>query len=506
MQSMRRRAGLLSSVALLVAALAATARAEEKDFKTLLAEGNYKALADKLEAALDVSKLDPKLAWYVKENIAYLRRGGKPRVKGSEIVLVRGVRKDHIYEAAPGAGGKEYMLPNTIRYQRMKWDPRLNRINKYFAEATKNKGGDPKALIELEKVLADHAGKSQRSVLISAATQPARAFGPPFYIIRVAPERAIFNYVSNFAGEREVLLPFWILPHEIVAKVETYEEVLKHPVYVESKLKELDMSSTGTGWGADKDVWKLIEENIRAGKKNVLEGVDALKPPAPAAPAAPAPVAATAPDPAKPAPDPAQPVLNSKFAEGRNVGPDATEAEVERFVEKVEKHGGTVEFLPENDPRLPADVQGRTTLGIDGRPLVLLPEGAVKKFALIDELTHVLQMERELATFGVESLTRLFDDAAKGMGSALDKLKGWEIQGKKMILSLLGQDDPARRTVERSVERLERAGSAGLTEAARLSRLRAAEGIEAPAPVGQRTGFAERLDIEARARERAFRR
>lgn len=452
--------------------------ADDKDFKELIAEGDYKALADKL-ATIDVSKFDPALQWYVKENIEYLRRGGTPRNKGSEIILVRGVRKDHLYTAEPSSGGAEFMLPNTIRYQRMSWDKRLGRIAKYFAEATKNKGGDPKAVYEMDKVLADHAVRSQRSVLISASTRPVSMFGPPFYIIKVAPERVIFNYMG-LNGEREVLLPFWVLPHEVVAKVNTYQEVLDHPLYKESKLRELDMSSTGQ-WGGARDVWKKIEENIRAGKKNILAGLP--KKPAPAAPAAPA-------------------VLNSKFDEGRNVGPDATADEVSRFEEKVRRHGGEVERLPEGDERLPADVQGRTIVAENGRPLVLLPEGTVKKFALVDELTHVLQMEREIAESGVEGLSRLFDDAAKGVGSAVDKLRAWEIRGKKMILGLLGADDPARKTVERSVSQLERpVADAAVTDAARLSEMRTGTGILAPTPLGERTGFAERLNVEERARD-----
>ena len=50
-------------------------------------------------------------------------------------------------------------------------------------------------------------------------------------------------------GEYEVLLPFWVLPTEIVAKVETYQELIEHPLYQQSKYKDLQMRSHGYGSG-----------------------------------------------------------------------------------------------------------------------------------------------------------------------------------------------------------------------------------------------------------------
>ena len=161
------------------------------------------------------------------------------------------------------------MLPNRIRHLRSAWDKRLPYFDRYFEEATDLLGGSGADLRELDKIIEHHKGgglgtsaNSVKSVLISTSTRPLSNFGPPYYIIKTAPERCIFNY-EGLSNEFEVLLPFWILPHEIVARCETLDEVLNHPLYQQSQLKELEFR--GDDWSGPNN-WTKLEQNVRAGR------------------------------------------------------------------------------------------------------------------------------------------------------------------------------------------------------------------------------------------------
>ena len=61
---------------------------------------------------------------------------------------------------------------------------------------TTERGGNGKSMHELGKIIDHHKGgglgtnaNSVKSVLISASTTPQQNFGPPYYILKVAPER-----------------------------------------------------------------------------------------------------------------------------------------------------------------------------------------------------------------------------------------------------------------------------------------------------------------------------
>ncbi len=278
----------LTSLLLLFLA-AGVSSAQDLDWKKLVERGEYAKLADKLEPYLDSSKADEKLRFYLDSTLGYLRRGAKAKISGSEIVLVRGAKNDRLYQM-PQAGGRKrkdnheglfeephlypsggprLFVPNRIRYMRRSWDDRLPAYQDYFTEATDLLGGNGSALQELEKIIEHHKGgglgtsaNSVKSVLISTSTRPLTLFGPPFYVIKIAPERCIFNW-KGLSGEFEVLVPFFILPHEIVARCDTYEEVLNHPVYKASKLKDIPFREGG--WSGPNN-WEKIEQNVRAGR------------------------------------------------------------------------------------------------------------------------------------------------------------------------------------------------------------------------------------------------
>lgn len=144
--------------------------------------------------------------------------------------------------------------------------------------------------------------------------------------------------------------------------------------------------------------------------------------------------------------------LNSQIA----TGPDATEADVANFAEHVARHDGTVERVEEGDPRLPDGASAHTTLGPDGRPLVLLPEGGVKKLALVEELTHVIQLAREVARTGAAEVGQLLDDARDGVDAAVAKVERWEVDAHKLMLHLLGIEGEARVDVAQRLAEHER--------------------------------------------------
>ena len=91
-------------------AFAPLAQAEDLDFKKQIEQGRYADLADKLEGYLDLGKADAKLRAYLQMNIDYLRRGAKPRVPGSEVILVRGAKNDRLYQMPNAQGRKRRSL------------------------------------------------------------------------------------------------------------------------------------------------------------------------------------------------------------------------------------------------------------------------------------------------------------------------------------------------------------------------------------------------------------
>ncbi len=425
-----QRLSLALVVAVAGAASLGAARAQDDlDFKKLMERGDYAALADKLRQHLNLERADPKLRRYLEMNLEFLGRGARAAQPGNELILFRGAKNDQVYKMPASSGGFGLMLPNSIRHMRTSWDKRLPRIDAYFREATTLLGGNGDQLRELERIIEHHKGgglgkssNSVKSVLISTSTRPLSTFGPPWYIMKVAPERAIFN-TKGLSGEYEVLLPFWILPTEIVAKCETWEEVQKHPLYEQSKLKNL---SPGTGYSygsGGSNTWAIIEDNIRNGRPP-LEGVAGM---------------------------------NSYFpGEGVEVGPNASERDIARFTEKLARYGATVEWVNPGDPRLPEGVQGRTILGADGKPRVLLRRGApVKSFALIDELAAVLQLDRMLRARGPAEVESLLLRAQAGDPAARDVVNRWEIRPKRLLRGMLAPNDPARAALDRSIATLE---------------------------------------------------
>lgn len=425
-----RRLLLGAVVGLCLLSAQGAARAQDDvDFKKLMERGDYVALGQKLRQYLNLEQADPKLRRYLEMNLEFLARGARPASPGNELILFRGAKNDQVYKMPAASGGFGLMLPNSIRHMRTSWDKRLPRIDAYFREATTLLGGNGDHLRELERIIEHHKGgglgtssNSVKSVLISASTRPLSHFGPPYYILKVAPERAIFN-TKGLSGEYEVLLPFWVLPTEIAARCETMAELEKHPLYQQSKLKTLSPGNSYSYGSAGSNTWVIIEDNIRNGRPP-LEGVAGL---------------------------------NSYFpGEGLEVGPNASERDVARFLEKVGRHGATVEWVNAGDPRLPADVQGRTYLGPDGRPKVLLRRGApVKSFALMDELAAVMQLERMLKARGPAEVEALLMRAQAGDPAARDVVNRWEIRAKRLIRGMLAPNDPARAALDRSIASLE---------------------------------------------------
>lgn len=139
-----------------------------------------------------------------------------------------------------------------------------------------------------------------------------------------------------------------------------------------------------------------------------------------------------------------------------NVGPNASNEMLSKFIERVRKYGGVVERVAPGDPRLAANSQGRTLMTADGRIKVLLPaDRPVKKFALIDELTHVRQLSNMAKASSPAEVRLLMERAAGGDRAAKEVLLRWEIKAKKNVLLTLAPNDPARKVVQESIRRME---------------------------------------------------
>ena len=253
-------------LALLLAVTLASPALAQDHFKDMIEAGDYPRLADRLEEHLDLDKADPGLRTYLDYTLDYLRAGAPQPTDDDAIVVVRGIKNDKIYSMPPAAGGEALFLPPGIRWSSAPYRKRLRKIDRYFTEATTERGGDGKVLHELEKIINDHALSSTGSVFVSASTKPQALWGPKFVIIRIPAERAIFNYTSPFTNEREVLIPFFVLPTEVVAIVDTIDEVYDHPMMQANKFNDVDFQYTNWCGGETlkNNVWERIEANVRA--------------------------------------------------------------------------------------------------------------------------------------------------------------------------------------------------------------------------------------------------
>ncbi|RME75803.1 MAG: hypothetical protein D6785_14400, partial [Planctomycetota bacterium] len=397
-----------------------------KNFKELIEVEDYYSLGRKLEDFFErrgtLKKADASLRKYLLETIKILKYGD-PTPESEKITLIRGVKNDRIHGEA---NGRPFMLPNSINWGRGSWDKRLKKIDSFFRRATEMDGShgrvppgaDPKNYFDFESIIYHHAAStanSKKSVLISSSATAKSLWGPPFYVLRVSPKRAIFNYKSPFSSEWEVLLPLFVLPNEVVKRYDSYNEVLEDPLVKESPYFKL------TKKGNMKEHWKKIEENIRNGRPP-LEGISGL---------------------------------DSRY-ETYNVGPNAEKSLIEKFKAKLKKYGAELEWVSSNDSRLSPNGQARTYVTEDGRIKVLLPKDlAVKKFALMDELTHVIQIHNMSKKFGREAVKALFDAALSGDKAANNLLMEWEIKAKKNILLTLDKNDPNRKYVEEAIKKLD---------------------------------------------------
>ncbi|MCO5165451.1 MAG: hypothetical protein M9894_03665 [Planctomycetes bacterium] len=147
--------------------------------------------------------------------------------------------------------------------------------------------------------------------------------------------------------------------------------------------------------------------------------------------------------------------LFSRF-ELASTGPVATEAEVARFAERIARYGARIERVPASDPRL-GGAQARTMVDAHGNTVVLLPsDRPVRRYALIDELTHSIQLDRMRRTMGAERVVELFRNAQAGDPGALSTLLRWEIEAKRMVRLTLPENHPDRALLDREIERLRR--------------------------------------------------
>lgn len=409
---------------LIVLALASTAHAQSggDDFEKAIAAGDFKGAAAKLRASVDLTKVDPALRWYVEKTLEYLDRGARPERPGSEIVVVRGGLGDRPIAASEGARGKSFLLPGGLTRTRLTGDERLRGIDSFFAKARRELGRDSKTR-DLASVLGAHArGDEAHTVFVSTSTIPLEGFGPPYYIMKVAPERAIFNFEGQ-TNEHEVLLPFFVLPNEIVAVVNSYEEVLENADFKASKLAAVSQDGhDGLG------TWRLIEANIRAGREP-LTGLAGLSAP--------------------------------KIATGVTASAD----QIERFEEKVRRQGGRVERVPTTDPRLPWRTEGRTYLE-RGRPVVVLAEGAVQTVTLASELAHAIQLRSAVADEGATSVNRIL--TKPWTPKAQRMLERWELEASRVVREALAPDHPDRARFDARIADLERGPRTGIGIVERL--------------------------------------
>ncbi|RME74530.1 MAG: hypothetical protein D6785_15770 [Planctomycetota bacterium] len=397
-----------------------------KDVKKLIEAEDYYSLGRKMEELVKkrgmLEKVDAEMRRVIRENIEILKYGDlTPESK--KITLVRGVKNDKVWGEK---NGRPFMLNNRVNHGRSGWDNRFEAGFERYLKEAHSRNGDG-SIIKLETLMYDHAASSNnsaRSFLISSSGTAKSIWGPPFYVIRVNPKRALFNYKSPFPNEAEVLIPFFVLPNEIVRKYNSYNEAINDPYVKNSPYYKIATEGGSYYYGSNNitEKWKTIYENIKNGR-DPIEGIEGL---------------------------------NSRFST-YNVGPNAEKSMIEKFKAKLKKYGAELEWVSSNDPRLAKDGQARTYVTSDGKIKVLLPKDKpVKKFALIDEFTHVLQIHNMAKKYGKETVAEIFKAALGGDPMAKDLLLQWEIKAKENILLTLDKKDPNRKLVEESIAELKK--------------------------------------------------
>lgn len=146
--------------------------------------------------------------------------------------------------------------------------------------------------------------------------------------------------------------------------------------------------------------------------------------------------------------------LYSRF-ELAATGPVASAENIRAFLEKLGRYDARVEWVSASDPRL-AGGQARTIVDAAGKTVVLLPReaGAVRRYALIDELTHVIQLDRMRRKLGAPEVVRLFTSAERGDPASISRLLAWELEAKKMVRLMLPEGNPDRGLLDREVARI----------------------------------------------------
>jgi hypothetical protein len=214
------------------------ARPSEPDamsWKELIEVGDYKRLGARLRESLDLERVDPKLRRVVEQNLAYLERGAKAATPGSEIVIVRAAPPKAVFPAEATSGGAHFMLAGALQLQRTPWDERLRVLTPELAEE-------------------NHAAETGAFLYTTTQAPTAANFkgvDGTIYVIKVSPERVQF---TDPGSHSQVFVPFWILPHEIVAAYDNLAEALRDPLYRVSWLKDVP-----------DELFPTLEEKARAG-------------------------------------------------------------------------------------------------------------------------------------------------------------------------------------------------------------------------------------------------
>lgn len=247
---------------------------DTKQFKTLVAKGDRKGVADLLQKYLPFEEMAPfeKRFWET-----YLEVIRNPVPLDQRVLIYRGLADDFIHIAYDGAKeadkeealkeGKTFVMSTVLVKNQGSWNRRLRSLesmNDKFI-ATINNSNEFSQSARISTMFLQHSSDPKGSPFLSFTPrfQTAQSFGSGKMMMGLIDPRLLqFNYVSRFPNEVEFLLPLATFPDEMAGFWHMdHHAAIDRNAHLEERLKILIENEYGKG--KSENIIKRIKKNTQ---------------------------------------------------------------------------------------------------------------------------------------------------------------------------------------------------------------------------------------------------
>lgn len=245
---------------------------DSKQFKTLVAKGDRKGVADLLEKYLPYEEMAPfeKRFWNT-----YLEIIRNPVPLDQRVLIYRGLTDDFIHLSYDGENiakkedalkeGQTFVMSTVLVKNQGSWNRRLRSLetmnDKYIGTIQNSNQFSQSARIST--IFLKHSANPQGSPFLSFTPkfETAQGFGGPKMMMGLIDPRLLhFNYASSFGHEKEFLLPLVTFPDEMAGFWhKDYHSKIDQEAHFQNRLKILIENEYGKG--KSEDIIKNIKKN-----------------------------------------------------------------------------------------------------------------------------------------------------------------------------------------------------------------------------------------------------